>query len=52
VGQAKLSGLITTLGGIGTPGRIISSSDRDPLTNLPFSFFGMGSFGHRLGTPL
>jgi len=50
--QAKLSGLITTLGGAGTPGRIISSSDRDPLTNLPFSFFGMGSFGHRLGAPV
>ena len=52
VGQAKLSGLITTLGGAGTPGRIISSADRDPLTNLPFSFFGMGSFGHRLGPPI
>jgi hypothetical protein len=52
VGQAKLSGLITTLGGAGKTGRIISAADRDPLTNLPFSFFGMGSFGHRLGTPL
>jgi hypothetical protein len=52
VGQAKLSGIVTTLGGGGKVGRIISSSDRDPLTNLPFSFFGMGSFGHRLGAPL
>jgi hypothetical protein len=52
VGQAKLSGLITTLGGTGNVGRIISSADRDPLTNLPFSFFGMGSFGHRLGIPI
>lgn len=52
VGQAKLSGLITTIGGNGNTGRIISSADRDPLTNLPFSFFGMGSFGHRLGAPL
>lgn len=51
-GLAKLSGTVTTLGGTGTPGRIVSSSDRDPLTNLPFSFFGMGSTGHRLGVPL
>lgn len=50
--QAKLSGTVTTLGGAGTPGRIISSTDRDPLTNLPFSFFGMGSTGHRLGLPI
>jgi len=52
VGQAKLSGNVTTLGASGTPGRIISSTDRDPLTNLPFSFFGMGSTGHRLGLPI
>jgi hypothetical protein len=52
LGQAKLSGLVTTLGGTGLTGRIISSSDRDPLTNLPFSFFGMGSPGHRLGPPI
>lgn len=52
VGFAKLSGSVTTLGGNGTPGRIISSTDRDPLTNLPFSFFGMGSTGHRLGLPI
>jgi len=52
VGLARLSGAVTTLGGAGTPGRIISSTDRDPLTNLPFSFFGMGSTGHRLGLPL
>ena len=50
--RAKLSGLVTTLGGAGKPGRIISSTDRDPLTNLPYSFFGMGSTGHRLGLPL
>lgn len=51
-GQAKLSGTITTLGGSGNVGRILSSADRDPLTNLPYSFFGLGSFGHRLGVPL
>ena len=51
-GQAKLSGNITTLGGNGATGRIVNSSDLDPLTNLPLSFFGMGSFGHRLGTPV
>jgi len=50
--RAKLSSLVTTLGGAGTPGRIISSTDRDPLTNLPFAFFGMGSTGHRLGLPI
>jgi hypothetical protein len=50
--RAKVSSLVTTLGGAGTPGRIISSTDRDPLTNLPFSFFGMGSTGHRLGLPI
>jgi hypothetical protein len=52
VGVAKLSGAVTTLGGFGKTGRIMSSSDRDPLTNLPYSFFGLGSFGHRIGTPI
>jgi hypothetical protein len=52
VGRAKLSGIVTTLGGAGAPGRILSSTDRDPLTNLPFSFFGLGSTGHRLGLPI
>jgi len=51
-GRAKLSGVVTTLGGSGPPGRILSSTDRDPLTNLPFSFFGLGSPGHRLGPPI
>jgi hypothetical protein len=51
-GQAKLSGTIVTLGGSGKVGRILSSADRDPLTNLPYSFFGLGSFGHRLGIPI
>ena len=50
--RAKVSSLVTTLGGAGIPGRIISSSDRDPLTNLPFRTFGMGSPGHRLGLPI
>lgn len=52
VGPARLSGTVTTLGGSGKVGRILSSSDRDPLTNLPYSFFGLGSTGHRLGPPL
>lgn len=51
-GQAKLSGTTTTLGGLGNIGRIMSSADRDPLTNLPYSFYGLGSFGHRLGAPI
>jgi hypothetical protein len=48
-GLTRLSGSVTTLGGNGNVGRIVSSSDLDPLTNLPLSTFGMGSFGHRLG---
>lgn len=48
-GLARLSGNVTTLGGNGNVGRIVSSSDLDPLTNLPLSTYGMGSFGHRLG---
>jgi hypothetical protein len=51
-GTAKLSGSVTTLGGFGKVGRIMSSADLDPLTNLPYSFFGIGSFGHRIGTPI
>lgn len=51
-GFTRLSGTVTTLGAPGKFGRIISSADLDPLTNLPFSFFGMGSFGHRLGPPI
>jgi hypothetical protein len=51
-GMTRLSGTTTTLGAVGKVGRIISSSDLDPLTNLPFSFFGMGSPGHRLGAPI
>jgi len=52
VGRAKLSGLNTTLGGIGKTGRIISSADRDPLTNRRLGTLGLGSPGHRLGAPL
>lgn len=52
LGPARLSGTIATLGGVGLVGRILSSTDRDPLTNLPFSFFGLGSPGHRLGPPI
>lgn len=48
-GLARVSGSTTILGGNGSVGQIISSSDNDPLTNLPFSFFGMGSVGHLLG---
>ena len=48
-GFTRLSGSVTTLGAAGKVGRIISSSDLDPLTNLPLATFGMGSFGHRLG---
>lgn len=51
-GQTKLSGTIVTLGGSGNVGRILSTADRDPLTNLPYSFFGLGSFGHRLGVSI
>jgi len=51
-GFTKLSGTVTTLGGNGNVGAIVSSADRDPLTNLPLSFFGMGSQGHRLGVPI
>lgn len=52
VGQTRVSGLVTTLGGVGKVGRILSSTDRDPLTNLPFAFFGLGSPGHRIGVPI
>lgn len=51
-GATRLSGTTTTIGAAGKIGRIVSSSDRDPLTNLPLSFYGMGSFGHRLGAPI
>lgn len=52
VGVTRVSGLSTTIGGVGKVGRILSSTDRDPLTNLPFAFFGLGSPGHRLGPPI
>jgi len=54
IGPAKLSGTVTTLGGLGVLGsaRIISSRDRDPLTGRRFNTFNMGSFGHRLGLPI
>lgn len=49
-GTARLSGTTTILGGSGgSTGGIVSGSDLDPLTNLPLSFFGMGSSGHLLG---
>ena len=46
---ARVSGSTTILGGNGNSGLILSSVDKDPLTNLPFSFFGLGSSGHLLG---
>jgi hypothetical protein len=51
-GFTKLSGSVTTLGGNGKVGAIVSGADIDPLTNLPLSFFGMGSQGHRLGVSI
>lgn len=49
---ARLSGTTTILGGTGGVGGIVNGSDLDPLTNLPLSFFGMGSTGHLLGPPI
>lgn len=51
-GVTRLSGAVTTLGGNGNVGGIVCGADLDPLTNLPLSFFGMGSPGHRLGLPI
>jgi hypothetical protein len=51
-GTARFSGKLTTLGGVGKTGRIVSSSDIDPTSGKAFSFFGLGSPGHRLGTPI
>jgi len=51
-GVARLSGKMTTLGGSGKIGGIISAADIDPTSGKLFSFFGMGSPGHRLGAPL
>lgn len=51
-GITRVSGTTTTIGAVGKVGRILSSADRDPLTNLPYAFYGMGSFGHRLGAPI
>lgn len=48
----RVSGTTTILGGSGNSGLILSSVDKDPLTNLPFSFFGLGSSGHLLGPAL
>ena len=38
----RVSGQTTILGGSGNQGTIVSSADRDPLTNLTFGFFNMG----------
>lgn len=51
-GTARLSGKMTTLGGVGLVGKILSSTDIDPTSGKPFSFFGLGSPGHRLGSPV
>ena len=51
-GVARLSGTTTILGGSGGIGGILNASDLDPLTNLPYSFFGLGSTGHILGPPI
>lgn len=48
-GLTRVSGSSVILGANGATGSIINSSDLDPLTNLPLSFFGMGSQGHLLG---
>jgi len=47
VGSTAMS--ITLTAGGGKAGGIVCSSDRDPLTNLPFATFGVGSPTHRLG---
>jgi len=51
-GTARVSGTTTILGGSGGVGGILNGSDLDPLTNLPYSFFGLGSTGHLLGPPI
>lgn len=51
-GVARVSGIQTLLGGTGKIGLILSSSDTDPFSGLPFSTFGLGSPGHRLTAPI
>jgi len=45
----RVSGSTVVLGAVGKTGAIVSGADLDPLTNLPLSFFNMGSPGHLLG---
>jgi hypothetical protein len=49
-GPATVQGTAgVTLIGPGKKGLVLCSTDRDPLTGLPLSLYGMGSPGHRLG---
>jgi hypothetical protein len=51
-GVARLSGKLTSLGGAGKVGGIVCGSDIDPTSGKPFSFYQVGSPGHRLSLPI